>query len=250
MRIATLQAGFLFYGNMKIKFTTLLVLLLSLVLNTEAQTYLDNLQKKAEGQGNITVVQDKEISDLVNGKLPLAEKAAKPEQQDYKKAATTTIPFTVRKDTAEKKKHVAEKKETTIIKETIKKETATNQNKETNAAERNSHETIKAEEDFDIPTVDLRKKVMLQSHKANGYRVQVFSGGNSRNDRLKAEQIGNNVKMSFPNQPVYVHFYSPRWICRMGNYRSIGEADKMLKKVRALGYKQACIVRGKITVQY
>ncbi|MBS5614010.1 MAG: SPOR domain-containing protein, partial [Prevotella buccalis] len=51
-------------------------------------------------------------------------------------------------------------------------------------------------------------------------------------------------------EPVYVHFYSPRWICRVGNYRSYEEAAHILKQVKGLGYKQASIVRGKITVQY
>jgi hypothetical protein len=66
----------------------------------------------------------------------------------------------------------------------------------------------------------MRKKVMRKSYKVTGYRVQAFAGGNSRNDRLKAEQTGNQLKVHFPEQPVYVHFYSPRWICRMGNFRS------------------------------
>ncbi len=61
---------------------------------------------------------------------------------------------------------------------------------------------------------------------------------------------GNQLKVHFPEQPVYVHFYSPRWICRMGNFRSLAEAQKMLAKVRSLGYRQACLVKGQITVQY
>ena len=101
-----------------------------------------------------------------------------------------------------------------------------------------------------MPVVDMRKKVMRRSYKVTGYRVQIFAGGNSRNDRLKAEQTGNNIKMKFPDQPVYVHFYSPRWICRMGNFRELGEAKKVLAKVKALGYRQACLVKEQITVQY
>ena len=50
--------------------------------------------------------------------------------------------------------------------------------------------------------------------------------------------------------PVYVHFYSPRWICRVGNYRTYEEAHQMLQNLRKLGYNQASIVKGKITVQY
>ena len=36
----------------------------------------------------------------------------------------------------------------------------------------------------------------------------------------------------------------------MGNYKTYNEAAKLLKQVRKLGYPQACIVKGKITVQY
>ena len=129
---------------------------------------------------------------------------------------------------------------------------AANNKKEEHSARENNNSTAsgKQETETDIPTVDMRKKIPLRSYKVNGYRVQVFAGGNSRNDRLKAERIGNAIKMRYPDQPVYVHFYSPRWICRVGNFRSLEEARKMLAKVKAMGYRQACLVKGKITVQY
>ena len=92
--------------------------------------------------------------------------------------------------------------------------------------------------------------MLRKSYKVNGYRVQVFSGGNSRNDRLKAERIGNEIKSNFPDEPVYVHFYSPRWICRVGNYRTYEEAHAMLTAIKEAGHQQASIVKGKITVQY
>ena len=102
----------------------------------------------------------------------------------------------------------------------------------------------------DETTPDLSKKVMRGGVKVSGYRVQAFAGGNSRNDRIQAERIGNNIKSHFANVPVYVHFYSPRWICRVGNYRTYEEAHQMLVQLRNLGYNQASIVKGKITVQY
>ena len=98
-------------------------------------------------------------------------------------------------------------------------------------------------------TTDLHKKVM-KGMKINGYRVQVFAGGNSRSDRQKAERTGENIKSLFPGEPIYVHFYSPRWICRMGNYRTYEEAHEVLKRVKQFGYTSAIIVKGKITVQY
>ena len=108
-----------------------------------------------------------------------------------------------------------------------------------------THDT---KEDTESPAVDTRKKVMRKSYKVDGYRVQVFAGGNSRNDKIKAQRTGNDIKQSFPELPVYVHFYSPRWICRVGNFRTFEEANNILHQIQEMGYKQACIVSGKITV--
>ena len=85
-------------------------------------------------------------------------------------------------------------------------------------------------------TTNLSQKMIRNGHKVMGYRVQAFAGGNSRKDRQKV--------------PVYVHFYSPRWICRVGNYRTYEEAHQMLVSLRELGFDQATIVKGKITVAY
>lgn len=115
-------------------------------------------------------------------------------------------------------------------------------------AEKAAERRAEAEEEFNIPTVDMRKKVMRGARNVIGYRVQAFAGGNTRADKQKAQQTGNAIKMRFPDQPIYVHFYSPRWICRVGNYKSIGEARRMLSAVKAMGYKSAIIVKGKITV--
>ena len=89
---------------------------------------------------------------------------------------------------------------------------------------------------------------MTGGYKNNGYRVQAFAGGNSRKDRQQAEQVGNQIKNNFPGVPVYVHFYSPRWICRVGNYRTYEEAHQMLLSLRKMGYSEAVVVKGKITV--
>ena len=102
----------------------------------------------------------------------------------------------------------------------------------------------------DVDSTDDSQKKAMKGYKVNGYRVQVFAGGNSRSDRIKAERIGNEIKSLFPGVPVYVHFYSPRWICRMGNYRSYEEANEVLNRVKNLGYQSAIIVKGKITVPY
>ena len=97
-------------------------------------------------------------------------------------------------------------------------------------------------------TADTSKKLIRNGYKITGYRVQAFAGGNSRADRIKAEQTGDHIKAQFADVPVYVHFYSPRWICRVGNFRTYEEAHQMLVSLRKLGYTEATIVKGKITV--
>ena len=210
-------------------------------MTANAQTYLEHLKQKNQGQGVVTVNQSKAIDELVNGKqIAPQDNKTKTTPQPQKNLTDTQ-----RKNTETQHKEGTATTQHKLAPDSLKKnETAKEGNHESN--------TQKAEnkEETDMPVVDMRKKVMRKSYKVTGYRVQVYAGGNSRNDRLKAEQTGNNIKMKFPDQPVYVHFYSPRWICRMGNFKSLAEAQKVLAKVKALGYKQACLVKGQITVQY
>lgn len=107
--------------------------------------------------------------------------------------------------------------------------------------------TPSSSENDDTEPVETQKKA---TQKITGYRVQAFAGGNSRKDRLTAESIRNNIKSQIPNVAVYVHFYSPRWICRVGNFRTYEEAHQMMVRLQNMGYKQASIVKGKITVTY
>ena len=102
----------------------------------------------------------------------------------------------------------------------------------------------------DTTYIEETRKKVLKGYKVNGYRVQVYAGGNSRDSRMKAEKTGREINSLFPGEPVYVHFYSPRWICRMGNYRTYEEAHQILNAVKKMGYQSAIIVKGKITVPY
>lgn len=85
--------------------------------------------------------------------------------------------------------------------------------------------------------------------KAMGFRVQVFKGGNSREDRLAAERISEEIKSLFKDEAVYCHYYSPNWVCRIGNYRTYEEAYSMKMRLNDLGYKDVVIMKGKITVK-
>ena len=227
---------------------TILSLLFMMCATTSAnaQTFLDQLKKSKPGEGKVTATQSKDIDNLVNGVKGIT-------------TTTTTPKTTVGKTVGEKTKvapkpnhnkdNAAKDKAQALYKEREReheRENASERKAEGHKTERTTEETG----EMSIPTVDMSKKVMRNSHKISGYRVQAFAGGNTRDDKQRAQQIGNAIKMKHPDQPVYVHFYSPRWICRVGNYRTYGEAQKMLHSLRAMGYKGATIVKGTITVQY
>jgi hypothetical protein len=185
-------------------------------LPLSAQTYTQRIQQQnGNGQGTVTIHQDADIDKLVNSEV-------------------------LNNNT----------KQTTTANQSATSHTTTSGSKTSTNKPATPNSVTTGNEGEDETTPDLSKKVMRGGVKVSGYRVQAFAGGNSRKDRIQAERIGNNIKSHFANVPVYVHFYSPRWICRVGNYRTYEEAHQMLVQLRNLGYNQASIVKGKITVQY
>ncbi len=184
-----------------------------------AQTFTEHLQQR-QGHATVTVTQSAEIDKLVNG-ADVSAKAPAAKQQPTASAAHPQHP---KADDGNKPKTDTHKHETPSA--------------------------DKADNDIESANGDTHRKAMRSTYKVNGYRVQVFAGGNSRENKVKAQNIGNELKALFPDIPVYVHFYSPRWICRMGNFRTYQDAHSVLMQVQKLGYKQACIVSGKITVAY
>ncbi|MBF0944611.1 MAG: hypothetical protein HXK16_01885 [Alloprevotella sp.] len=47
-------------------------------------------------------------------------------------------------------------------------------------------------------------------YRAQGYRIQVFTGGNDRAAKLAAQDMKIKVQRYFPELSVYIHFQSPR----------------------------------------
>jgi len=85
--------------------------------------------------------------------------------------------------------------------------------------------------------------------KARGYRVQVYAGNNSRFARQEANDMADKMKKEFPELPVYAFFQPPRWLCRVGDYRSIEEADALMRRLKATGkFKEVSIVREQINI--
>ena len=209
------------------RFIFTIVLCVGCIIAADAQsTFTERLQKSNTSEGKVSVTHDKSIDALVNGTTATKPtEKAKPEQKQAPKDKAECKDKTEVKNKVEAKDKVESKDKVTPKENEVQASVAT------------------------PDTVEVHKKVM-KGMKINGYRVQVFAGGNSRNDRLKAERAGESMKSLFPGVPVYVHFYTPRWVCRIGNYRTYEEAHEILKRVKDQGYDSAIIVKGKITVQY
>lgn len=79
-----------------------------------------------------------------------------------------------------------------------------------------------------------------QRYKARGFRIQIFTGGNSRNDKNNAARAGSRIHSAFPELSVYAHFISPRWVCRVGDFRSREDAEKYVALIRRSGLTQEC----------
>ena len=177
-----------------------------LPLSASAQTFLDRLQTKVEGQGTVTVHQDSAINQLV-----LDPQSTVDHSTTTPTTSTGTTPTTTTASTGT----------------TPTQTTPTTGTTETGTT----------------PTTTTRTRRTI-----DGYKVQAFAGGNTREDRKKAERTAINIRAQFPNVSVSAHFYSPRWVCRVGNYRTREEAQHMLSALKNLGYSQAHIVKTRVTV--
>lgn len=212
-------------------FVLTIILVIGAVTKLQAQSFLQHIQKKEAGKATVTVVQSHDIDELVDNADVSGHKKVETKKPESTNTTNTTTHKPGKTNNNKKDEHPANRNNI-------------------QHGEHNAHAENNAETENDAETIDTRRKLPKRSYKVNGYRVQVLSGGNSRADKNRVQQAGNDVKAVFPELPVYVHFYSPRWICRVGNFRTYEEASHILTQLKKLGFKEACIVSGKITVAY
>ena len=88
-----------------------------------------------------------------------------------------------------------------------------------------------------------------QRYNSEGYRIQVYTGGNSRADKQAAANMQAKIRSAFPEISTYVHFVSPHWVCRVGDFKSRDDAMKYVRKIRARGLTyEARLVKSNIFV--
>jgi len=234
-------------------------------LAVSAQSFLDHLQKEdqGQGQGSVSVKQSDDISKLVNGKNKQKENTSsqKSDTRSSSSASQSSSP-TPRTDN----RSAARESSTPSTSSTRQQSSSSTQSssqsewEKERARQRSEDKKMREEirraaqkknEDYSSAssTTTSRgaiKKVMRGGRRIDGYMVQVWSGGNTREDKLKAEKVGQEMKSQMPSLPVYVHFYSPRWACRIGNYKKQDDATALVKKLKKMGYRSACVVKASL----
>ncbi len=181
------------------------VLLFAFAANTQAQsTYTDKLRKAEAGKGTVTVVQSQEIENAVNG-TPAAGK-----KQDTANKANAGSKGNAQKTASDNKAtshNAAHNKENTA---SHKPATTTTGNKETKT----------------------HNYVSRTRHKARGYRICIFTGGNTRADKQKAIAAGQKCRAKFSELAAYPSFEAPRWVTHVGDFKTREEAQKYVTKIR------------------
>lgn len=229
-----------------------LALFLGLATTVHAQTFLDHLQDDDKSKGSVSVKQSEDISKLVNGSgnKSKQEQVQAEQRRDQDSKAQESRP---QRSESSRSSESRSSRESEATRDRGSSRSDEARDKERREKERQRREAIRDQklkelEETATANAPTRKKVMSNSKKVMGYRIQVFAGANTREDRAKAQEVGAKLKVDVPGQPVYVHFYSPRWCCRFGNYRRQDDANDMLKKIKKMGYKNACVVKAAITV--
>lgn len=71
-----------------------------------------------------------------------------------------------------------------------------------------------------------------QRYNDTGYRIQIYTGGSTRNDKTAALRMQKKARQAFPELAAYVHFISPHWVCRVGDFRHKEDAQRYATKLR------------------
>lgn len=66
---------------------------------------------------------------------------------------------------------------------------------------------------------------------SNGYRVQVFSSNVPRTAKNEAFNIEREIQDRFPNLAIYVNYISPFWKVRVGDFKTMQEAQSLREQL-------------------
>ncbi len=65
-----------------------------------------------------------------------------------------------------------------------------------------------------------------------GFRIQIYSGNNTKHDKDEAEALMKKCQKAFPELSGYVRYRNPRWECVMGDFVDRETALEYAEKIR------------------
>ncbi|MFH1008023.1 MAG: SPOR domain-containing protein [Candidatus Latescibacterota bacterium] len=98
-------------------------------------------------------------------------------------------------------------------------------------------------EDTESPA-DSTQVEAVQMEETSGWRVQIFAS-----DQFGAAQKAKEAAMAAFGVPVYVPFETPYYKVRIGNCRSLAEAENLVREAKRKGYRTAFRARTTILVE-
>lgn len=205
------------------------------------KTYTEKLRQNEAGKGTVIINHSPEIDEVVNAKTSEHNtKKATPVKKDDThtgSAATKVTPKNTGHNEAEHAHNTAGKdtKATTHVNDRAESQHRTTGRKDTPKRENEGSHSY----------------VSRARHKARGFRICIFTGGNSRADKQKAIQMGRKCREKFAELAVYPSFEAPRWVTHVGDFKTRQEAQKYVTKIRRAHFTyEVRIVASEVNVPY
>ena len=210
-------------------------------------TYTEKLRQNETGKGTVIIYHSAEIDRIVNGVNQSVNKS---------KTSNNTASKTQAKTQTEAKVPVTHPNTATHI-VANKDEKTKNENKSKNEVKsENKHnakqgETRNNATKHETSTSATSTYISRARHKARGFRICIFTGGNSRADKIKAIQMGNKCRSKFGELAAYTSFEPPRWVTHVGDFKTRQEAEKYVTRIRRarISY-EVRIVASEVNIPY
>ena len=84
-----------------------------------------------------------------------------------------------------------------------------------------------------------------------GYRIQAYSDNNHATAKAAAQQRDRDIAMKFPQYRSYISYKAPSWRLRIGDFKTRGEAQAALQRIKSVYPKFAremVIVKDRINI--
>lgn len=192
-------------------------------------TYTGHLRKTEPGKGVVVIVQSDDIERVVNQSMP--------PQSDKKTAPKTSGAKPKPAVTHEEKGHAGNRDAQGAHGAATHGKTPA----ETSANNAGGHSGES------VP----RHYTERSRRKARGFRICIFTGGNSRADREKAVAMGNKCRTKFPELSAYPVFVAPRWATYVGDFRTRQDAQKYVSRIHKARFTyEVRIVSSEVNLPY